>query len=205
MDFDSFLASPRWDLLELIAREPLSPVELAEKMGTTVSYVSQQLKLLDAAGLLKKTKTGAAEKGKPRSLFSLSKEFGFLTLLSEGRAEKKRIPFTDHYRAVLNVWFWCDTSYHKPLLQLYFQLPSSSSELDGVFLEVSRNTPLLHVVGMSKQTFSSLQSFVKHLSPTPSLKLSTLEDLRSKDPTHLVTLVDNKLLSRELKGGHLTI
>ena len=75
MELDSFLASPRWEILSLISERPSSPIELAEKTKTTVSFVSQQLKLLEAAQIVKKTKTGAFEKGKPRNLFSISQDF----------------------------------------------------------------------------------------------------------------------------------
>ena len=54
MELDSFLASPRWDILRIISENPYSPIEIAERTKTTVSFVSQQLKLLEAAGLVKK-------------------------------------------------------------------------------------------------------------------------------------------------------
>ena len=73
MELDSFLASPRWEILKIISERPSSPIEIGEKTKTTVSFVSQQLKLLEAAQIVSKEKTGAFEKGKPRNLFQYPK------------------------------------------------------------------------------------------------------------------------------------
>ena len=58
MNYDSFLSTPRWEILQILAEKPSSPIEIAEKLGTTVSYASQQLTLLSAAGIVFKKKTG---------------------------------------------------------------------------------------------------------------------------------------------------
>ena len=63
MELDSFLASPRWEILKIISEKPSSPIEIAKKTKTTVSFISQQLKLLEAARIVSKEKTGAFEKG----------------------------------------------------------------------------------------------------------------------------------------------
>jgi DNA-binding transcriptional regulator GbsR (MarR family) len=101
MELDSFLASPRWEILSLISERPSSPIELAEKTKTTVSFVSQQLKLLEAAQIVIKTKTGAFEKGKPRNLFSISKDFLYLIILTNGFSEKKQIDLDYYKKSIL--------------------------------------------------------------------------------------------------------
>lgn len=88
MELDSFLASPRWEILKIISEKPSSPIEIAKKTKTTVSFISQQLKLLEAARIVSKEKTGAFEKGKPRNLFSISKDVVYLTMLTKGFGEK---------------------------------------------------------------------------------------------------------------------
>jgi len=58
METDYLLSSARWDILKIISEKPSSPIQIAEKLNTTVSHVSQQLRLLEAAGLVTKKKTG---------------------------------------------------------------------------------------------------------------------------------------------------
>jgi len=93
MELDSFLASPRWEILQILTQKPSSPIEIAAKINTTVSFVSQQLKLLEAASLVKKARTGAVEKGKPRTLFLLSKEIAYIIHFQKISRKNKLLNF----------------------------------------------------------------------------------------------------------------
>ena len=89
MELETLLTGSKWEIIELLAEEKLSPIELAKKLNTTVANISMQLRLLQAAGLVKKERTGSAGAGKPRVLFSLSDNYGFITVFSKGFAQKK--------------------------------------------------------------------------------------------------------------------
>ncbi len=145
MDFDMFLTSPRWEILQLIAEKPDSPVEIAKKLGTTVSYISQQLKLLDAAGVVKKERTGAVEKGKPRTLFSISDELVYLSMLSKGFSGKKLVKVNEYHKAILKIWMVEDVSLHSYIERLYWRL------LDLGFEEIwLDNSGKMAIVGGNK-------------------------------------------------------
>ena len=62
MEVDVFLGNQRWKILEFLAHKPSSPSEVSKHIKTSVAYVSQQLKLLEVAGLIVKEKTGSVEK-----------------------------------------------------------------------------------------------------------------------------------------------
>ncbi len=79
-------------------------MEIAERLQTTTSFVSQQLKLLEAAGLVKKEKTGAFEKGKPRSLFSISEESLYIIPLARNTPDKTLLKLTAEHKAIVNIW-----------------------------------------------------------------------------------------------------
>ena len=89
MDLETLLTGSKWEIIELLSKEKLSPIELAKRLNTTVANISMQLRLLQTAGLVKKEKTGSAGAGKPRTLFSLSDDYGFITVFSKGFAQKK--------------------------------------------------------------------------------------------------------------------
>ena len=53
MEIESLFSSTRWEILELLSKEKLSPIELSLKINTTSANISQQLRLLELAGLVK--------------------------------------------------------------------------------------------------------------------------------------------------------
>ena len=101
MDLETLLTGTKWEILEILASRPSSPLELAEKLSTTIANISQQLRLLQTAGLVQKQRTGSGQAGKPRVLFSLSDNYAFITILSKGFAKKKLIKISSKQKEVL--------------------------------------------------------------------------------------------------------
>lgn len=161
MDFNSFLGEKRWDILESIARSPSSPIELADKLSATVSYISQQLKLLEVAGLVYKTKTGAAMKGKPRSVYSISNEFVHLSGVTHEVSFKKVVYLTDYHKAMVLIWSLSDVGMHESLSDLYFKVKGMAG-IASVLLD--KVTGEVLVVSNSKDVKAKIDSFVKKLS-----------------------------------------
>jgi DNA-binding transcriptional regulator GbsR (MarR family) len=135
MELDSFLASPRWEILKIISERPSSPLEIAEKTKTTISFISQQLKLLEAAQLVSKEKTGAFEKGKPRNLFSISKDFFYLTILTNGFSEKKLLSLGNYQKSMLKVWSLDDLNLQSFLEDILFKIKNNFDSIDAICLK----------------------------------------------------------------------
>ena len=95
MELETLLTGTKWEIIELLSKKSLSPIELAEKLNTTVANISQQLRLLQTAGLIKKKRTGSGKPGKPRMLFSLSDNYAFISVFSKGFAEKKLVKISE--------------------------------------------------------------------------------------------------------------
>jgi len=153
------LASPRWEILQMIAEKPVSPVELAEKLGTTVSYISQQMRLLEVAGLVKKERTGAVERGKPRTLFSISDELAYFVLLAKGLSSKKLIKTQAYHKNILRIWSVEDVSLHLYLERLYWKL-YDSEEVEGIFIEP--HSPYRIIVDTkSKKLKQNIENYLK--------------------------------------------
>ncbi len=100
MDLETLLIGTKWEIIELLARKSLSPLEIAKQLNTTIANISQQIRLLQTADLVKKKKTGAGKPGKPRVLFSLSDDFGFVTVFSKGFAKKKLVRLTKKQKSI---------------------------------------------------------------------------------------------------------
>src|SRR4030042_6639367 len=159
MDFDMLLASPRWGILQIIAEKPSSPVELAGKLGTTVSYVSQQMRLLEVAGLVKKERTGAVEKGKPRTLFSISDEIAYFVLLAKGFSSKRLVKTQASHKNTLRIWSVQDVSLHPYIERLYWKL-CDSEEVEGVFIEISSPYRII-IASKSKKLRQDIENYLK--------------------------------------------
>jgi predicted transcriptional regulator len=201
MNFDLFLTSPRWEILQIIAEKPSSPVEIAEKLKTTVSYVSQQLKLLDAANLLNKEKTGSVEKGKPRTLFSLSNELLYITLLTKKITGKKLIHLTDYHKTILKIWLLDDSSYHQSIEKVFFKLEDDLKEIDAIFIDSTNSKPRFIVVSESKKLRQGIEDFIKKIEKPVEMVFVNLGNLKKYQISTLVSLHDPKNLLEKLKGG----
>jgi len=201
MNFDSFLTYPRWEILQIIAEKPSSPIEIAEKLNTTVSYASQQLKLLDAAGLLVKKKTGAAGKGKPRTLFGLSNELLYFGVLTNKFSEKKLIYLTDYHKIILQIWLLKDSSFHYYIEKLFWKLEEDLSEIEGIFIEMKVN-PNVIIVSESKKLRSKVDSFIKKIGKDIDylfVSKNQLDKLSGK----IISLYDPKKFFEKNKKGDI--
>ena len=158
MDFDMLLSSPRWEILRIIAKKPASPVEIAEKLGTTVCYISQQMRLLEVAGLVKKERTGAVEKGKPRTLFSISEDIFYFILLSKSFSAKKLVKTTYH-QDILKIWSIEDSSLHSYIERLYWRL-CDSNDVEGFFIETSSPYRII-IASKSKKLKQDIEACLK--------------------------------------------
>jgi predicted transcriptional regulator len=105
MDIESLFTEQRWNILKALSEQPLSPLQLSEKLNTTMANVSQQLKLLEAVNLVKKEKIRNREKGKPRTLFSLNGEYALLVPTTRNFAAKKLVHLTPHQKTIMRIWF----------------------------------------------------------------------------------------------------
>jgi len=88
------LTETKWALLKELERGPLSPKELADLTSTSIANASQQLKLLEAQGYLKKIKKkeiNTRAKRDARVLYSLSKNKTWITKISKNLVSKKEI------------------------------------------------------------------------------------------------------------------
>jgi len=104
MDIETLLTGSKWAIIELLAKTPSSPLELAKKLNTTIANISQQLRLLQAAGLIKKQRTSEVKPGKPRMMFSLSDDFCFIIVISKDLTKKKLIRLDTKKKSILDEW-----------------------------------------------------------------------------------------------------
>lgn len=128
MEYETLFVATKWAVLKEIAKQPLSPMQLAERLDTSIANISSQLRLLEAAQLVEKERTGKAKAGKPRSLFSLSRDFAHVSAATrDGLTFKELISLQHHQKTTIAVWSM-PKHYQQPLLTFLFTHPELFSQ-----------------------------------------------------------------------------
>jgi len=203
MELDSFLASPRWDIIKIISQKPSSPIELSEQLGTTTSFISQQLKLLEAARIVSKKRTGEVEKGKPRSIFSLSKESVYLVPLAKGITEKKLVPLSPENKVVLRIWQLEETKIQIILQKLFWRISDLLEDIKGIFLYTKKLTPKIYLISQNNSLTHKINKIKsKEAGQFDIQVIASSLPLAKLESDYLVSLHDpENLLGEHLKGG----
>jgi len=99
------LSNNRWIILKEIAESPQSPSDLALKTNTSLSNISQHLKLLEAYKIVRKDKSEEKNTGKPRTIYSLNVELAYALVLKEGKADRRVFNIDSNNNMFFNVLF----------------------------------------------------------------------------------------------------
>jgi len=97
--------SNRWNILKEIAQSPQSPSDLALKTNTSISNITQQLKLLEAYKIVRKEKSEEKNAGKPRTIYYLNVEIAYSVILKNGKAERKLFYIDNNNNMFFNILF----------------------------------------------------------------------------------------------------
>jgi len=143
MELEPLFTATKWNIIELLSTEPISPLELAKKTGTSIANISQQLRLLEVAGIVSSKRLGTQAKGKPRVLYFLSKEYAYILSMGSSGADKKLIEASPHQQALLKIWFIEDKSLHRPLEEFFESLESQLDKIDAVFIDKAKDQVVL--------------------------------------------------------------
>ena len=161
MEFDEFLTGPRWQILDLITDEPSSPVKISEKINTSVAYVSQQLKLLEAAGIVTKTRTKASVAGEPRIIYSIKEDVIFVTSLIKGFPEKKKISPTIKQQVILRIWMLDDDELEYLAEKLFWKIESNLEDIEKIYVDTKKSEII--IISQKSSVATKIQSFLKEI------------------------------------------
>lgn len=137
MDIETMFTEQKWNILKCLSEEKYSPLQLAEKLDTTMANVSQQLRLLEASNLIKKEKVKNRDKGKPRTLFSLSKDYAYMISASDKFAEKRLLGVNEHHKTIMRIWFLEDMEMQYTLERLYWRLEQDIKDVAAIAVNTS--------------------------------------------------------------------
>jgi predicted transcriptional regulator len=139
MEFDTLFCSSKWNIIRELSTEKFSPLELAQRSNTTIANVSQQLRLLEATGLLKKERIQNRDKGKPRMLYSMSNNYAYVISAMNDFAEKRLLELTDYHKVIMRIWFVTDRNSHYFLEKFYWRIEPYMGQIRGLLVRTIGN------------------------------------------------------------------
>ncbi len=204
MDSDLFFSESRWKILEILATNPSSPLEISQKVKTSVAYVSQQLKLLEAANLIAKKKTGMAGKGQPRSVYTIVKEILYLTVLVKDKPAKKMIYLSDYHKIILKIWLLENSVSHYYIEKLYWKIEEDLKDIKSILVGNLKPKPSIFIVSDSKILKLKINSFLKEINHWLECSVISEQELKKTSRENLCSIYDSNflVLEKEVKGGN---
>lgn len=195
MEIESLFSSTRWEIIKALARDKLSPMELASKTKTTSANISQQLRLLELAGLVRSEKTSNVERGKPRVVYMLAGDMAFLILSSPNFANKKLISLTEYHNFVMRSWFLDNLEHHSLVNYLYIKIKDVIHNIDMIVASSTPKELTIYIIE-DKKLDSVIKKSLVDLKKVRVLFIS-LDELKKKYSPELVVLHDpyNKFYS----------
>jgi predicted transcriptional regulator len=152
MDYETLFTSAKWDILKSLASSKKSPIELAEQANTSISNISQSLRFLELAGIVKSERLSNRDKGQPRVVYSLASESAYIILTSKNFVNKKTINIDDHKKILLNIWFYENENLHFFLENAISTLEESLEDISGIFFDKTSLSELRLAVVMKEKT-----------------------------------------------------
>jgi predicted transcriptional regulator len=118
-----------------LSKSSKSPIELAEESSTSVSNISQSLRFLELAGIVKSERISNRDKGQPRVAYSLASDKAYIIVTSKNFVNKKLVFLDRNKQITLKIWFY-DNEALQPFIEKAVQniediIPSAK----GIFID----------------------------------------------------------------------
>ncbi|MEK6946648.1 MAG: winged helix-turn-helix domain-containing protein [Nanoarchaeota archaeon] len=202
MELELLFSDQKWNILKCLSENKYSPIQLAEKLNTSTANISQQMRLLEAANLVKKEKIKNRDKGKPRTLFSLTEDYAYLIPAMNGFADKKLLKVQDHHKIILKIWFLENPDLHPQLEYLCWKIEPYLANIDAI--AVNKSSKIVIIVSNKRDEIMKIAEKNKSIN----VEVFSIEEAESylkhgKKP--LFSIIDlaiihdrNKIFSKKL-------
>jgi predicted transcriptional regulator len=172
MDYGQLFTAAKWEILENLSKRSMSPLELSTKVSTSMANISQSLRLLEMAGIVKSKRVPNRDKGQPRIVYSIVKDVVFPLVISKGFAAKDLIDLEPHRKALVRAWYFPIKKYQAPIEKFLWEIEPQFNEAEKISL-VEYND--------KKLTF--------HVLPTALAKKIGVKGVRAKGNNYAISIV----------------
>lgn len=175
MEMETLFSEQKWNILKCLSEGGHSPLQLAAKLNTTIANISQQLRLLEAANLLKTEKIQSRDKGKPRKMFYLNHDYAYMIPAMEGFAEKKLMELNDHHKAIIKIWFLKNPAMQQQTEKFYWAIDPYLSQIKAVAINQKEENEVIVVSDKPKDIEKKL------ITISRELKIGKLKSVSQQD------------------------
>jgi len=142
MEHETLYTASKWDILKHLEKGPASPLELSKICKTSIANISQQLRLLEMAGLVASERISNRAKGKPRILYSLAGNLSYLIATSGDFVEKKTLHLSEYNKLIMRIWFYEKSELHYTLEKAFWQIEKHFDKVSFLGFDTNRNAPI---------------------------------------------------------------
>lgn len=202
MDIELSFSNSKWDILKELSKSPKSPLEIATILKTSVANISQQLRLLEALGLVSKSKLQNSLKGKPRMQYFITSEITYLVRLGKKIAIKQMLKKDPYTIYIFNTFSLIPKKDQFYLLKFYFinsELLANSSI--GYFKTTDKTIELFIITNEIEKVRNKISNLeitnqdlqTKKIISWSHNKAEIEIGLKNKDP-HFINLVKDSTI-----------
>jgi DNA-binding MarR family transcriptional regulator len=213
MEQETLFTASKWDILKILSSGSKSPFQLAKMSNTSVANISQQLRLLEMAGLVQSKRISNRDKGQPRILYSLVGNQSFLIASTKDFVDKKLLKLSEYNKVILKIWFLDNPKLHYYLEKAFWHIEEALTENDALLFETNNSDDISLIIisdspelkrGLKKLSIKSPEGASKTILFNVKAK-SELKRLPSAcyvlyDPSSLVTSQKSEESEDEEKG-----
>jgi DNA-binding transcriptional ArsR family regulator len=146
MDHETLFTASKWDILKQLETGPRSPLELAKLCNTSIANVSQQLRLLEMAGLVKAQRVSNRDKDKPRILYSLAGNLSYVIATSGSFVDKKVLHLSDYNKIIMRIWFFERHELHYVLEKAFWKIEENLDRISFLAFDKEHTAPIIFYV-----------------------------------------------------------
>jgi DNA-binding Lrp family transcriptional regulator len=159
------IAGSKWQILKILSKNPQTPKQLADKLGTTIANVSQQLKLLEAYGFLKKVRADKGPNSRKlkdlRVMYTLIKGKTWLINVAPGSVKRKEIKQIPETNLLVNLLL-LDLKEEHPFVLNFFLNNNVVDYIDSAYyLKSEKNEINILVITKKLEHFRESKSALK--------------------------------------------
>ena len=175
VETETLFTSTKWEVLRALSVEPQSPLQLARTLNTSIANVSQQLRLLELAGLVWKKRL-PREKEDRRILYSIKSQKLYAVLIARKRAQKSFIELDYRKAAIISSWMIDDPYYQELLESIISEYSGKLKDINAIAFRTDKPEILL-VSPKLKIVRDSVSIGSKHAVPVRKTTLQEFEEL----------------------------
>lgn len=174
LELEPVLTATRWKILKILGDKPGSPLEISKQLNTSIANVSQQLRLLEAYGLVKKEGVQGRDKNKPRKIYSIAQDSVYYVTIADKFTEKHKIKLSKHKNTILKIWSLEKEDWQYYIEKFYWKIESRLNKIRKIGVDVSQPNMTIVIEANDGKEF-------ENIGKSLGIRVHTVKDIKQKE------------------------